>query len=82
MPPAIPRRKASSARHRASRLARQRPSARNPLRTATLDQAIAARLEVYRHALPGGTPAVYVNVGGNHASLGGAQAPLRHDGGG
>jgi poly-gamma-glutamate system protein len=52
-----------------------------PLRTATLHEAIAARLEVYRHALAGRRPAVYVNVGGNHASLGGAQAPLRHDGG-
>jgi len=52
------------------------------LRTTTLAEAIAARLDVYRRALGDGRrPVVYVNVGGNHASLGGANAPLRHDGG-
>lgn len=49
------------------------------LETASLDDAIHARLEVYRRALGGGLPRVYVNVGGNHASLGGARAPLRHE---
>jgi len=51
------------------------------LTTDTLADAIAARLSVYRRALGGRKAAVYVNVGGNHASLGGANAPLRHDGG-
>ena len=51
------------------------------LRTDTLAEAIAARLDAYRQALDGRRPVVYVNVGGNHASLGGASAPLRHDGG-
>jgi poly-gamma-glutamate system protein len=49
------------------------------LETATLDEAIQARLEVYRQALGSEQPRVYVNVGGNHASLGGARAPLRHE---
>jgi poly-gamma-glutamate system protein len=49
------------------------------LETASLDEAIQQRLEVYRRALGGDAPRVYVNVGGNHASLGGAQAPLRHE---
>jgi poly-gamma-glutamate system protein len=47
----------------------------------TLDEAIALRVAVYRAALGATRPAVYVNVGGNHASLGGARAPFRHDGG-
>jgi poly-gamma-glutamate system protein len=51
------------------------------LQTTTLAEAIAARIEVYKAALGGRRPAVYVNVGGNHASLGGAKAPLRHNGG-
>lgn len=49
------------------------------LETATLDEAIRARLEAYRRALGVTRPRVYVNVGGNHASLGGARAPLRHE---
>ena len=46
---------------------------------ATLDRAIAIRLEVYRAAIGGTRPAAYVNVGGNHASLGGARATFRRE---
>jgi poly-gamma-glutamate system protein len=49
------------------------------LTTWTLAEAIAARLDIYRAALKGQPPRVYVNVGGNHASLGGAGAPFRHE---
>lgn len=48
------------------------------LEVRSLGEAIAARLDVYRRRLGGRRAAVYVNVGGNHASLGGARAPLRH----
>jgi poly-gamma-glutamate system protein len=52
-----------------------------PLRPSSLTEAIAMRREVYRRALDGRPPTVYVNVGGNHASLGGANASSRHTGG-
>ncbi len=45
----------------------------------TLSESIARRLQVYRDVLAGVRPAAYVNVGGNHASLGGAQAVFRHE---
>ena len=49
------------------------------LSTTTLDEAIARRLETYRAALGTARPAAYVNVGGNHASLGGARATFRRE---
>ncbi len=48
------------------------------LRGATLEDSIALRIGAYRAAMAGQRPGVYVNVGGNHASLGGARATLRH----
>jgi poly-gamma-glutamate system protein len=48
------------------------------LKVDSLDEAITARLDVYQRALAGRRPGIYVNVGGNHASLGGAKAPFRH----
>ncbi|MGE3841337.1 MAG: poly-gamma-glutamate system protein [Vicinamibacterales bacterium] len=48
------------------------------LNTVTLDEAIVARMDAYDRALAGRRPAAYVNIGGNHASLGGARADLRH----
>lgn len=48
------------------------------LETTTLAGAISARMAAYDRALAGQGPAVYVNIGGNHASLGGARAALRH----
>jgi poly-gamma-glutamate system protein len=48
------------------------------LRSETLTDAITQRVTAYRRALGRARPAVYVNVGGNHASLGGARADLRH----
>jgi len=47
----------------------------------SLAEAVARRRQVYRRILGGRAPIVYVNVGGNHASLGGATAGFRHAGG-
>jgi poly-gamma-glutamate system protein len=49
------------------------------LRSTTLAEAVAQRMAAYRAALGATRPVVYVNVGGNHASLGGARADLRHE---
>jgi poly-gamma-glutamate system protein len=49
------------------------------LDAATLERAVELRQEVYAARLASTTPAVYVNVGGNHASLGGARAPFRRE---
>jgi poly-gamma-glutamate system protein len=51
------------------------------LEAASLAQAVDLRIAAYRGALDGARPGAYVNVGGNHASLGGATARWRHDGG-
>lgn len=48
------------------------------LETTTLEEAIDARMAAYDRALTGRQPSAYVNIGGNHASLGGARADLRH----
>jgi poly-gamma-glutamate system protein len=47
----------------------------------SLAESVELRIAAYRAAIGGGRPAAYVNVGGNHASLGGASADWRHDGG-
>lgn len=49
------------------------------LDAGNLADAVAQRMAAYRAALGGQRPAVYVNVGGNHASLGGASASWRHE---
>jgi poly-gamma-glutamate system protein len=49
------------------------------LSAPTLEEAIGVRLAAYRSAIGGARPAAYVNVGGSHASLGGARAPFRHE---
>jgi poly-gamma-glutamate system protein len=49
------------------------------LESASLDDAIARRIALYRAHLAGARPAAYINVGGNHASLGGARAAFRHE---
>ena len=49
------------------------------LSTTTLEEAVARRLETYRSSLGASRPATYVNVGGNHASLGGAGAAFRRE---
>jgi poly-gamma-glutamate system protein len=49
------------------------------LASRTLDEAIARRLQLYRWALGPSPPVAHVNIGGNHAALGGARAPLRRD---
>lgn len=51
------------------------------LEAASLAEAVDLRIAAYRAALAGAAPVAYVNVGGNHASLGGASAGWRHDGG-
>lgn len=45
----------------------------------SLAEAVDLRIAAYRAALGAARPAAYVNVGGNHASLGGASAEWRHD---
>jgi poly-gamma-glutamate system protein len=61
----------------------QRASARAlgavALEAGSLDESIAQRLAHYRGLLAGRRPAAYVNVGGNHASLGGERAEFRHE---
>ncbi len=49
------------------------------LATVTLTEAIDVRMQVYRSVLGDAHPAAYINVGGNHASLGGEAATFRRE---